>query len=72
MLGLFLLSLSTFVEGADCTDRFDVFSFGSIVYEILTEMAAFLVSMSPFDVIRTFGVEKWRRSLIRVALSCGH
>jgi serine/threonine protein kinase len=43
----------SFVENADCTDRVDVFSFGSIVYEILTERAAFPLSMSPFDVIRT-------------------
>jgi serine/threonine protein kinase len=43
-----------FIEDADCTERVDVFSFGSILYEVLTERAAFPASMSPFDIIRLF------------------
>jgi serine/threonine protein kinase len=56
-----------FVENADCTDRIDVFSFGSIVYEILTETAAFPLSMSPFDVIRTLR----SRKMPTIPESCG-
>jgi serine/threonine protein kinase len=44
----------SFIEDAEYSDRIDVFSFGPIVYEILTEKAALPTSMSPFEVIRLF------------------
>jgi serine/threonine protein kinase len=56
-----------FIEGQICTGKADVFSFGAIVYEILTEKAALPVSMSPFDVIRTLR----RREMPAVPDLCG-
>jgi serine/threonine protein kinase len=43
-----------FIEGASFTKNVDVFSFGSILYEIITEKAVLPPSTAPFDVIRTF------------------
>jgi serine/threonine protein kinase len=43
-----------FNEGASITKKVDVFSFGSILYEIVTGKTVFPTSMTPFDVIRTF------------------
>jgi serine/threonine protein kinase len=41
-----------FREDGECTDRVDVFSFGSIVFEILTGEPVFPDTLRPFDVVR--------------------
>jgi serine/threonine-protein kinase len=56
-----------FIEDAECTEGVAVFSFGSILYEILTDRAVFPFSMSPFDLIRTLRTGK----MPAVPDSCG-
>jgi serine/threonine protein kinase len=51
---VFYAAPESFEEDHDCTDRADVFSFGSIVYEIVTEQAVFPRSSTPLDVIAAF------------------
>jgi serine/threonine protein kinase len=41
-----------FHEGSVCTPKVDVYSFGLVLYEILTGNPVFSIAMSPFDVIR--------------------
>jgi serine/threonine protein kinase len=41
-----------FYEDRECTTKVDVFSFGSILYEILLEKPVFEASMMPFPVMR--------------------
>jgi serine/threonine protein kinase len=40
------------IDDANYTSKVDVFSFGSVLYEIVTENPAFQASMCPFDVLR--------------------
>jgi serine/threonine protein kinase len=56
-----------FQDRTPCTAKVDVFSFGSIVYEILTGRAVFSPSTVPFEVIRALR----KREVAVVPESCG-
>jgi serine/threonine protein kinase len=61
-------ALELFEEGEPCTGRVDVFSFGSIVYEILSEKRVFPCSMGPLDVLRALR----SRQMPLVPGACGY
>jgi TPR repeat protein len=56
-----------FQDGVDCTAKCDVFSFGLVLYEILTRMPVFSRSERPFEVIRRLRA----RDLPAIPARCG-